>query len=210
MKNNIYVNTQSSIKIVSDKIIYFDPFKIEEEIHDADIIFITHDHYDHLDYDSINKVKKDNTLIVVPDSIAPEVLSHKISPQTLIGVNPNEQYNIAGFAIETIPSYNINKLFHPKSKNYVGYILTLNNERIYIAGDTDVTPEAKEVKCDIALIPIGGKFTCDYKEASELVNIIKPKVVIPIHYGSIIGEMSYGEEFKKLLNSDIECLIKIK
>ena len=210
MKNNIYVNTQSSIKISSDKVIYFDPFKIEEESHDADIIFITHDHYDHLDFDSINKVKKDDTLIVVPNSIAPEVLSNRINPQNLIGVDPNETYTIENIVVETIPSYNLNKQFHPRVKNYVGYIITLNDERIYVSGDTDVTPEAQDVKCDIALVPIGGKFTCDYKEAAELINTIKPKTVIPTHYGSIIGNLTDGEEFKKLLNPDIECLIQIK
>ncbi len=210
MENNIYVNTQSSIKIVGDKIIYFDPFKIEEDSHDADVIFITHDHYDHLDYDSINKVKKDETLIVAPNSIVPELLGKGISTRSVIGVDPNENYNIENIDVETIPSYNINKLFHPRNKNYVGYIININNERIYVAGDMDVTPEAKNVKCDIALIPIGGKFTCDYKEAALLVNIIKPRVVIPIHYGSIVGRMNDGEEFKKLIDPDIECLIKIK
>ncbi len=210
MKNNIYVNTQSSIKISSDKVIYFDPFKIETETYDADIIFITHDHYDHLDFDSINKVKKDDTLIVVPNSIAPEVLSHRINPQNLIGVDPNETYTIENIVVETIPSYNLNKQFHPRAKNYVDYIITLNDERIYVSGDTDVAPEAKSVNCDIALVPIGGKFTCDYKEAAELINTIKPKTVIPTHYGSIIGNLTDGEEFKKLLNPDIECLIQIK
>ena len=210
MKNNISVNTQSSIKISGDKIIYFDPFKIEDETHDADFIFITHDHYDHLDYDSINKAQKDNTLIIVPNSIATDVLAHHINPQNLIGVDPGENYTIENLAIETIPSYNLNKPFHPLSKYYVGYIITLNNERIYVAGDTDVTPEAKSVNCDIALVPIGGKFTCDYKEAAELINTIKPKTVIPTHYGSIVGSLNDGEEFKKLLNPSIECLIKIK
>ena len=211
MKNNIYINTQSSIKIVTDKIIYFDPFKITEESHDADLIFITHDHYDHLDYDSINKVKKDNTLIIIPDSIAPQVLGHKIvNSNQIIGVNPNETYNISDLDIETIPSYNLNKPFHPKNNKYVGYIITLDETRLYISGDTDVTPEAQAVKCDIALIPIGGKFTCDYQEAAALINTIKPQTVIPTHYGSIVGNIDDGEKFKSLLNPDIECVLKIK
>ena len=192
MKNNIYINTQSSIKIVTDKII---------------LIFITHDHYDHLDYDSINKVKKDNTLIILPDSIAPQVLGHKIvNSNQIIGVNPNETYNISDLDIETIPSYNLNKPFHPKNNKYVGYIITLDEKRLYISGDTDVTPEAQAVKCDIALIPIGGKFTCDYQEAAALINTIKPQTVIPTHYGNIDD----GEKFKSLLNPDIECVLKIK
>lgn len=210
IKDNISINTQSSIKIVTDKIIYFDPFKIAEETHDADFIFITHDHYDHLDIDSINKVKNDKTIIIIPNSIAPQVLAGNINVHQIIGVNPFEKYTIDDIDIETIPSYNLNKPYHPKDKNYVGYLITISKTRLYISGDMDATPEAKAVKCDIALIPIGGKFTCDYKEAAELVNTIKPHIVIPTHYGSIIGSIDDGEKFKSLLNPDIECIIKIK
>ena len=209
MIDKISVNTQSSIKIKDNKIIYFDPFKITDKLNDADIIFITHDHYDHLDIESINNVKKDDTLLVIPSSIIGKIENNLFQENKIIMVNPNEEYEILGYKVKTIPSYNINKKFHPKENKYVGYIITINNEDIYIAGDTDITEEMANVECDIALIPIGGTFTCTYEEAAEFINKIKPKYVIPIHYGSIVGSLSDGEKFQKLIEPDTKCVIKI-
>ena len=209
MIDKISVNTQSSIKIKDNKIIYFDPFKIIDKLNDADIIFITHDHYDHLDIESINNVKKDDTLLVIPSSIIGKIENNLFQENKIIMVNPNEEYEILGYKVKTIPSYNINKKFHPKENKYVGYIITINNEDIYIAGDTDITEEMANVECDIALIPIGGTFTCTYEEAAEFINKIKPKYVIPIHYGSIVGSLSDGEKFQKLIEPDTKCVIKI-
>ncbi len=209
MKNKITINCHSSIKITDNKIIYFDPYKIKDNYKDADIIFITHDHYDHFDVDSINKIIKNNTILVIPDKMNVENLL-EINSKNMVKVLPNNTYDIRGYKIETIPSYNINKNFHPKENNWVGYIITINNERIYVAGDTDITSENKKVKCDIALVPIGGKFTMNYNEAAELINLIKPKTVIPTHYAEIIGSKIDGENFKKLISNDIECILLIK
>lgn len=206
MKCKISINTQSSIKIKSDLVIYVDPFKIKEETHDADVIFITHDHYDHFDVDSLNKVMKDNSYIIVPRCMEDMVKDFK----NVLLVDVNNSYNTLNLSFKTVPSYNINKSFHPKSKGYVGYVLNINGEIIYIAGDTDALEENKSINCDIALIPIGGTFTMDYKEAAQFINEVKPKLVIPIHYGSIVGSKEDGEKFKELLDSDIECELFIK
>ena len=191
----ISINTQSSIKITGNKIIYFDPYQIKEELHDADYIFITHDHYDHYDIDSINKIKNDNTKFIIPEVIDIDGLK----------VLPNKEYKIDNIYFKTIPSYNIDKSFHPKAKNYVGYIINIENVTYYIAGDTDITEENKKVKCDIALVPIGGTYTMDYKEAANLINEIKPTLAIPTHYGSIVGSKEDGEKFRELLNEKIKC-----
>lgn len=209
MKNNISLNCQSSIKITSDKIIYFDPYKIEEEVHDADLIFITHDHYDHYDVESIKNIMKDTTKIIIPDKMAPTVLM-TFNSKNVIGVLPNNNYELEGIPVETIPSYNTNKEYHPKNNNWVGYILTLNDETIYVAGDTDITDENKQVKCDIALIPIGGTYTMTAKEAAELVNIIKPKTVIPTHYITIVGSKKDEEKFISLIDKNIEIITLIE
>ena len=209
MKEKIEVNLQSSIRIEDkNKVIYFDPYKINEEKHDARMIFITHDHFDHLDYDSIKKVMNDETFIIVPSSIMGTCLENGLPLNQLINVIPNKKYNMFGNYVETIPSYNKKKEFHTKDNKYVGYLITIDNEVIYVAGDTDMTSENKKVKCDIALVPIGGTYTMDYKEASELINIIKPKVVIPTHYKTIVGSDNDVEEFKKLLDKEIECVVK--
>lgn len=201
----ITINTQSSIKLELDKIIYFDPYKIEDNRNDANIIFITHDHYDHMDIDSINKIKNDNTIVVAPKSMEDTI--SKISFKDYIYLNPFDEINIEGIDIKTIPAYNISKPFHPRENNWLGYIVTYNNIAYYVAGDTDKTPEAENVKCDIAFVPIGGHFTMDPVEASELIKVINPKVVIPTHYGSIVGNKDDGIRLKELL--DIEVIEKL-
>ena len=206
--NNIEVNTQSSIRLVLNKVLYFDPFKIERDRHDADIIFITHEHYDHMDNESINKIKKENTIIIAPKTM--EEVIRKIEVKDYIFVDSNEKIIIDNIDIKTIPAYNIHKSFHPKDNNWLGYLLTFGNVSYYIAGDTDKTIEAESVRCDIALIPIGGKFTMDVDEATDLIKIINPKIVIPTHYGSIIGSIEDGQRLKRnLSNTNIEVIEKI-
>ena len=201
----IEINCHSSIKIMKGIIIYFDPFRINEEKHDADLILITHDHYDHYSPEDIKKVIKKDTIIVAPKTI--NELNNK---ENITFVEPNQTYNINGYKIDTIPAYNISKHFHPKENNWIGYIIEIDGLKYYVAGDIDITPENRQIKCDVALIPIGGTYTMDYKEASELINIIKPKIAIPTHYGSIVGDITDGEKFKKLIDNTIDVQILIK
>ena len=210
MLENIEVLYHSSIKINKGVIIYFDPFKIDKEYHDADIIFITHSHYDHYSEEDILKVRKENTCIVAPFDLLDNLLTLDFTKESITTVKPNENYNVNGLTFKTIPAYNTNKSFHPKSNNWVGYLLTLNDTIYYIAGDTDITEENKQVKCDVAFVPIDGTYTMDYKEAAELINEIKPKIAVPTHYAAIVGAKEDGENFVKLLDSEIECKIYIK
>ena len=205
MLENIEINCHSSIKISKGVVIYFDPFKIEKEMHDADIIFITHSHYDHYSQEDINKIIKEDTIIVAPRTTKQTIEKTK----NCIFVEPNEEYEIKGITVNTIPAYNIDKQFHPKTNEWVGYILNIDNVSYYIAGDTDITPENKNVKCEVAFVPVGGTYTMDYKEAAELVNIIKPKIAVPTHYACIVGSKDDGEKFKTLLDKDIKCELLI-
>ncbi len=193
----------STIKIHKNGIvIYIDPFKIKQEFHDADFIFITHSHYDHFSKEDILKVRKDTSKIIVTEDIDLENIQKT-------SVIPNNKYTIDGLDFETIPAYNLNKNFHPKENNWVGYIITIDNIRYYIAGDTDLTEENKKVKCDVAFVPVGGTYTMNAKEAATLVNSICPKIAIPIHYGSIVGTKKDAEEFCNLVNPSIKCNIMI-
>ena len=205
MLDKIEVLIHSSIKFSKGLIIYFDPYKIDRDYHDADIIFITHDHYDHYSPLDIKKVIKDDTIIVAPQDIG-----KKLSTNNIIGVVPNKNYEVLNIKFKTIPAYNVNKNFHPKENNWVGYLLEYNNIKYYIAGDTDITKENQNIVCDVAFVPIGGVYTMDYQEAAKLINKIKPRIAVPIHYGLIVGNKDDGIKFSKLLNNNIECKIFIK
>ena len=210
MLEHIEVLCHSSIKINKELIIYFDPYKIDNEYHDADIIFITHSHYDHFSEEDIKKVRKDSTIIIAPKDSLEKIIFLNFKEENIILVMPNESYQAKNIIFNTIPAYNINKNFHPKSNNWVGYIIKIDGLTYYIAGDTDITEENKRIKCDVAFVPVGGNFTMDYKEAAELINEIKPKIAIPTHYGLIVGNVKDGYKFAKLINKDIKCAIYIK
>ena len=206
MLENIEVLYHSSIRISKNKIIYIDPFKIDKNYNDADIIFITHNHYDHYSEEDIDKVIKENTTIIIPEELLTKLLRKGINKNAIITVEPNEKYMVQGIKFETIPSYNTNKTFHPKENGWIGYIITLDGIRYYIAGDTDIT----EVKCDVAFVPVGGTYTMDFKEAAQLINEIQPKIAVPIHYGSVVGTEQDATDFIKLLHPSIKGIILIK
>ena len=201
MLENIEVLYHSSIRINKEKTIYIDPFKIDRNYNDADIVFITHDHYDHYSEEDIDKVINENTTIIIPEELLTKLLRKGINKNAIITVEPNKNYMVQGIKFETISAYNTNKTFHPKENGWVGYIIIINGIRYYIAGDTDITEENKQVKCDVAFVPVGGTYTMDFKEAASLINEIKPKIAIPIHYGSIVGTEQDAIDFIKIITS---------
>ena len=199
MKIEVYHH--ASIRLEEEKVIYFDPYDLKTETHDADYIFITHDHYDHYDEQSIKKIKKDTTKIIVPECLKDKEHSLLIEGYRYYGIDDLEFY--------TIPSYNINKQFHPREKYYIGYLLELEGKKLYIMGDTDRTPEADLVKTNYCFVPIGGTYTMDVYEAIDYINDLKPNVAIPIHYGKIVGDKSLGNIFREKIDKEIETKILI-
>ena len=195
----------STVKI-EDKgvVIYVDPYMIDRNYNDADYIFITHSHYDHYSKEDIEKVINDKTVLIVTKDLEEKV--EKYGNEYII-VFPNEEYDLKNFSFKTIPAYNIDKQFHKKEYDWVGYIICINGISYYIAGDTDITEEAKKVKADIVFVPVGGTYTMTFKEAANLVNIIKPKVSVPIHYSVIVGSKEDAEKFRGCLDKDIKCEI---
>ena len=211
MLENIEVLYHSSIRISNNKVIYIDPFKIDKNYNDADIVFITHDHYDHYSDEDIDKVINENTTIIIPEKLLTKLLRKGINKKNaIITVEPNEKYMVQGIKFETIPSYNTNKTFHPKENGWVGYIITLDDIRYYIAGDTDITEENRKVKCNVAFVPVGGTYTMGFKEAAQLINEIQPKIAVPIHYGSVVGTKQDATDFIKLLHPNIKGIILMK
>jgi len=209
MLEGIKINCHSSIKISNGKTVYIDPFRINEVPHDADFIFITHSHYDHFSTADILKVAKIDTIFVSVEDTKSSLELMGIPEEQIIIVEPNNKYKVQDINFETVYSYNMNKNFHPKENNWVGYIIELNEIKYYIAGDTDNIDEIQDIKCDIAFIPIGGTYTMNSKEAAELANKIDTKVVVPTHYGELVGTKEDLDEFIKLVNNkEINVLIK--
>lgn len=210
MLNGIEVLCHSSIRFDKGEVIYFDPFKIEENYKDADVIFITHDHYDHYSEKDIDKVVNNDTIIVAPEDLLTKLLKKGFEKENIVLVTPNESYTVKGLEFQTIPAYNTNKQFHPKANEWVGYLIKIEGITYYIAGDTDITEENRNVKCDVAFVPVGGTFTMDYREAAKLINEIKPKIAVPTHYGSIVGDKEDGVRFANLIERDVEVEILMK
>ena len=209
--DKIRLFTQNSIRIESDAgIIYVDPFKMNEEPHDADFILLTHNHYDHFSPEDILKVCKESSVMIVPENMESEAGELTDSVDMIYTVEPDLKKNVNGLELETIPAYNNSKSFHQKSAGWVGYILTIDGKRVYIAGDTDMTEDNRKVKCDVAMIPIGGTYTMDAMQAAQLINEIKPDIAIPTHYGSAVGSPKDADTFKEQVNSDIEVVIKME
>ena len=207
MKEKIEINAQSSIKIKGEnKIIYIDPYLIKKEVNDADYIFITHEHYDHLSIDDIKKVIKNETIIVLPESCYSKVIDFGFSNE-IYPVKPKNKYSLLDLNFQTVAAYNTDKLYHTQTSEWVGYIIEIDNDSYYITGDTDITKENKLVKCDVLLIPIGGVYTMDYQEAAILTNLIKPKLAIPTHYETVVGTKIDAVNYTQLLDEKIDSII---
>jgi L-ascorbate metabolism protein UlaG (beta-lactamase superfamily) len=194
----------------SKVIVYTDPYKVKNNYNDADIILITHDHYDHLDQESIKKLINDNTIIVAPEDCKKPLIDFN---NKKVFVSPNQVKIINDVTIRTVLSYNLTKfsnngkVFHPKEKGNVGYIFIVGDTRVYLAGDTDIIPEMKDYKTDIALLPVSGIYVMGAKEAANAAILIKPKIAVPMHYDSGIGTKEDAKEFKKLIENRISVMI---
>ncbi|MEM5853235.1 MAG: MBL fold metallo-hydrolase [Candidatus Aenigmatarchaeota archaeon] len=184
----------ASFKITNNFKIYIDPFDLGEE-EKADIIFVTHEHYDHCSVKDIKKIVKEDTVLVITEDCIAKLRDFKTFP-----VLPGKDYEVKGVRFRTTPAYNLSKAFHTKPSNWVGYIIEVDGVRIYHAGDTDFIPEMKQLKdVDIALVPIGGTYTMSAEEAAKAVNTFKPKIAIPMHFGKIVGSERDVEKFKELV-----------
>ena len=213
MLDQVTINLHSSIALHNVKALYFDPFRIEEKTSDADIVFVTHDHYDHFSPDDIAKVLKADTFFVAPASTAALIRkTFGIADERIVTVAPGDKTEVLGIPVEVVASYNPGKPFHPKANGWVGYVVTVDGLRYYICGDMDITEEGKAVKCDVLLVPCGGTYTMDPKEAAEFTGLLKPQYVIPTHYGDPVGDKSCGAAFAaevKKTSPDTEVVFKL-
>lgn len=200
---SVEVLYHSSIRITGEKTVYVDPFGVDRDYHDADLILITHDHFDHFSPEDIGRVRRKDTVIVTPASTAKK--AGELGFDTVLTAAPGDAFTAAGLPVQAVAAYNTNKPNHPKENGWVGYVVTLNGARYYIAGDTDDTPEARAVTCDLALVPIGGTYTTTAGEAAAVVNAIRPAAAVPTHYAAIVGSIADAKKFAEGLDDGILC-----
>ena len=190
----------ASFRICGEKVIYIDPWQISGGP-SADVILVTHGHRDHLSLEDIAKIRTPETAVVCAACCADELQGE------VHAVKAGDVVEVAGLRIEVAPAYNINKPNHPMEAGHVGYIIEAEGRRVYHAGDTDLIPEMDEIRCDVALLPMGGTYTMDAQEAAEALKRIGPKVAIPMHWGRIVGKANDAQRFGELAPASVEVVV---
>ena len=198
-------------KLKKDKVVYLDPYKLGGKSEPADIVCVTHEHFDHLSVDDLKKVVTPATTVVT--IAACEKAAKGLTPKAVRVVAAGNRLSIDSVNIEVLPAYNTNKYrapgnpFHPKADGKVGFILGIGSVRIYHAGDTDEIPEMAGAKgVDVALLPVSGTYVMTAAEAVKACNVIQPKLAIPMHYGAIVGSPTDAEAFRKAVKCRVEIL----
>jgi L-ascorbate metabolism protein UlaG (beta-lactamase superfamily) len=200
VKNLMWLGHDGFLIRGNGKVIVIDPYEVDE-CEPADIILITHEHYDHCSREDVKKIQKDSTVIVTEGHSA-----KNLSGDVRV-VRPGDKLTVSGIPVEAVPAYNTNKAFHPKDNGWLGFIVTVDGVRIYHAGDTDLIPEMATFQTDIALLPVSGTYVMTAEEAVEAANVIKPKLVIPMHYGAIVGSASDAQRFSDALRGICEVRV---
>ncbi|TDF89733.1 stalk domain-containing protein [Paenibacillus piri] len=196
---------QSMVKLTGEKVIYVDPYKVDGEPMDGDIIFITHTHGDHFNLNEIQKVAKKDATIVFPFKELDKVTEAGF--EKVVGAVPNEEGTVNGISYKAVPAYNTKTSNHPKDREWVGYIIKVNETSYYMAGDTDLIPEMKDIDADVAFLPMGGTYTMAYEEAAKAANLIHPRIVIPYHYADVVGTREDAVKFIDLIEPGIISIL---
>jgi len=191
------------IRLEGSTVVYFDPYQITTT-RPADLILISHDHFDHCSPEDVEKIQKSDTTIVTDAASA-----KKLKGDVRIAA-PGDKLQVKGVDIEVVPAYNTNKEFHPKAAAMLAFVVKLDGVSYYHAGDTDFIPEMKSLKVDVAFLPVSGTYVMTADEAVEAAKAIKPKLAIPMHYGAIVGSEDDAVKFKKALEGQVDVVILSK
>jgi L-ascorbate metabolism protein UlaG (beta-lactamase superfamily) len=209
MVENIHWLGHDCFRVEGAHTVYFDPWKLADDAPPADIVLVTHDHYDHFNMDDIRKVAREGTVIV-----GPKVVTDQVDGFETVTVAPGDAVEVMSAKITTLPAYNTNKFrepgvpYHPKEAGYVGYILEMDGRRIYHAGDTDEIPEMRGIEVDVALLPVSGIYCMSGGEAAEACTVIKADVAIPMHFGHEIGSEDDAQRMRRLCKIPVQVLEK--
>ncbi len=197
MIDRIHWLGHASFRIEGPPTIYIDPWQLGSNPPPADLILVTHDHYDHCSPDDVARIRKADTVVIANPGAA-----KKLGKGVQV-VKAGDRLEVAGVTVEAVPAYNVDKSFHPKRAGHVGYVVTVAGTRIYHTGDTDPIPEMEGVAADILLVPVSGTYVADATQAAEIVRAVKPKTAIPMHIGAIVGSQADAERFKGLADCQV-------
>ena len=199
MKNRIEWLGHATVLIQGEKTVMIDPWKVSSR-EPVDLVLVTHSHFDHCSPEDVAKVRGPRTEVVAPADAAAKLGA---GVKTIL---PGEALDVAGVRIEAVPAYNIDKAFHPREDRWVGYVVTMGGERVYVAGDTDRTEELSSVKADVAVLPIGGTYTMNAEEAAEAANAMGASLTIPVHFGDVVGSEADARRFEAACDVPVKVL----
>jgi L-ascorbate metabolism protein UlaG (beta-lactamase superfamily) len=192
----------ASFRLDGPPAIYIDPYELEGDPPQAGIILVSHEHYDHCSPADVGRICGPDTVIVASRSAARKLRGD------VRALAPGERVKLGEIEVEAVPAYNVDKPFHPRRGGHVGFVVTVDSERLYFAGDTDHIPEMGDIECDVALLPVGGTYTMDAEEAARAASEIGPRIAVPMHYGSGIGTPADGARFRSLYAGAVAILEK--
>ncbi len=205
--DNIHWLGHASFFINAHVKIFIDPYKLSTD-EKADIILISHEHFDHCSVADVKHITQPSTVIITVPGNQSKLAAVADNVADIKLVRPGDKLSVENVGLEVVPAYNTNKSFHSKSNEWVGFIVRIGNESLYFAGDTDFIPEMKSIHCDIALLPVSGTYVMTPEEAASAANLINPKIAVPMHYCGIIGTSNDAEKFKSLCKCEVRILEK--
>lgn len=200
-----------TFRIEGSSTVYVDPWKLPASAPPADVILVTHEHFDHFSQDDIALIARPGTMVIGPASVT--VGLKQVEGLTVVTIEAGQTVDAGQASVTAVPAYNTNKFrapgvpFHPREAGGLGYVVELDGRRIYHAGDTDAIPEMRDVRCDVALLPIGGTYTMTAAEAAEACEVISAAAAVPMHYGDIVGSRADATRFAELCPLPVTILL---